>query len=133
MISADIALPPDAVAYVPPAPPYVVAVGEREDLPVGGVVPVTRLAYCVGGVVVHDRAGAGRCRRLQPPQKPMLQRGVASGEVRSGSQLTPDSPRDDLDPVDVDVVAVGLERLEGEQHVELRSTCSRNFGMSASV
>jgi hypothetical protein len=98
MISEDSALPPDAVAYAPPAPPYVVLLASAT---------ICRLASTLDAV-----------RTAAAPELHAQRRG-APGGVHRGVAAHARLARDDLDPVDVDVAAVGLPRFEGEERTDL--------------
>src|SRR5262245_49067602 len=91
MISEDSALAPEAVAYVPPAPPYVVLLASATIWRFAALVPVTMFAY------VPAASSSMTSRRWMPSDRHPLQNCMFSGvvrlgEVSDGSQLTPDSP-----------------------------------------
>src|SRR3569833_2493896 len=91
MISEDIALAPDAVAYVPPAPPYVVLLASATICWLASLVPVIMFAYL--WVVLSSMTSSRWTPSVrQPLQNCMLSGVVRLAEVTEGSQLTPDSP-----------------------------------------
>src|SRR5262249_10843565 len=91
MISDDIAFPPDAVAYVPPAPPYVTLLARPTICRFAEVEPVTRSAsFWAASLSMSSSRWTPPV--WQPLQNAMLSGVVRRGADREGSQLTPDSP-----------------------------------------
>ncbi len=89
MICDDSALPPEAVAKVPPAPPYVLLWARATICRLAADVPATRSAYRAAAA---PSTVSSRCtlRGSQPPQKPMPS-ASRRGPSSEGSQSTPES------------------------------------------